>query len=53
MIIASIALTIVCSIGLLSLKMEVDPQNLWVSHSSIGYEQEMNFNNQYGAFFRT
>lgn len=52
-IIASITFTLVCAIGLLNLKMEVDPQNLWVSHDSIGYEQEMNFNNQYGAFFRT
>ena len=33
--------------------METDPQSLWVSQSSIGYEQEMNFNEQYGAFFRT
>jgi len=38
---------------LLSLRLETDPQSLWVSHNSLGYEQEMNFNDQYGAFFRT
>jgi Niemann-Pick C1 protein len=52
-VIASITFTLVCAVGLLSLKMETSPQNLWVSPSSLGYEQEMNFNDQYGAFFRT
>ena len=52
-IVTSITFTLVCAIGLLNIRLETDPQNLWVSQGSTGYEQEMNFNDQYGAFFRT
>lgn len=52
-IISTITITLICAIGLLNIRMETDPQNLWVGHSSLGYQQEMNFNSQYGAFFRT
>ena len=52
-LIASIFITLALGMGMLNLRVETDPQNLWVSHDSIGYEQEMDFNNQYGAFFRT
>lgn len=51
--IATIALTIFFSVGLFNLKMETDPQNLWVSKDTIGYQQESNFDDQFGAFFRT
>jgi predicted RND superfamily exporter protein len=36
-IIATIVFTLICSIGLINLRLEIDPQNLWVAHSSIGY----------------
>lgn len=52
-IIGTICLTLFFSIGMFNLRMETDPQNLWVSQDSIGFEQEMNFNDQFGAFFRT
>lgn len=52
-IIASVVLTLACSVGLFSLRMETDPQSLWVSQDSVGYHEEVNFNEQYGAFFRT
>lgn len=38
---------------MINLRVETDPQGLWVSKDSLGYQQEMNFNEQYGAFFRT
>ena len=41
------------TLGMLNIRLETDPQNLWVSHDSTGYQQEMNFNQQFGAFFRT
>jgi Niemann-Pick C1 protein len=50
---ATLTITIIFSVGLLNIQLESDPQSLWVSKDSIGYEQEMDFNEHYGAFFRT
>ena len=49
----TITIFLVFSLGMLHIRLETDPQNLWVSHDSIGYEQEQDFNLHYGAFFRT
>lgn len=45
--------TLLLSMGLLNLRLETDPQSLWVSHDSQGYKEEMYFNDNFGAFFRT
>lgn len=49
----TIAVFLIFSLGMLNIRLESDPQNLWVSHDSIGYQQEMDFNQKFGAFFRT
>lgn len=48
-----LTLTVIFGLGMLNLKLETDPQSLWVSHDSEGYIQEMYFNENFGAFFRT
>ena len=52
-VMGTLSLFLIFSLGMLHIRLETDPQNLWVSHDSIGYEQEMDFNSQFGAFFRT
>lgn len=52
-VMGTFAIFIVFSLGLINMKLETDPQELWVSHDSEGYKQEMNFNDNFGAFFRT
>ena len=52
-VMGTVALFLIFSLGMLNIRLETDPQNLWVSHDSTGYQQEMNFNQQFGAFFRT
>lgn len=49
----TITVFLLFSLGLLNMRLETDPQSLWVSHDSEGYHQETNFNNNFGAFFRT
>jgi len=49
----TLTIFVVFAIGLVNIRLETDPQSLWVSHDSIGYEQETNFNDNFGAFFRT
>jgi hypothetical protein len=44
---------IVFAVGLVNIRLETSPQSLWVSQDSIGYQQELDFNNNFGAFFRT
>lgn len=44
---------LIFSLGLVNIRLESDPQNLWVSQDSTGYLQEMDFNAKFGAFFRT
>lgn len=38
-IVASITVTLICGVGLLNIRLETDPQNLWVSPGSVGYQQ--------------
>lgn len=35
------------------MRLETDPQNLWVSHDGRTYKQQDYFNQNFGAFFRT
>jgi len=49
----TITIFLIFSLGMLNMRLETDPQNLWVSHDSTGYKQEMDFNKKFGAFFRT
>ena len=37
-IIFTLATTILLGLGLLNIRLETDPQSLWVSHSSQGYK---------------
>ena len=53
MVVFMLTVTIIFGLGILNLELETDPQGLWVSHDSEGYQQEMYFNDNYGAFFRT
>jgi len=48
-----LATTAMLALGLLNIRLETDPQSLWVSHDSQGYKEEMYFNDNFGAFFRT
>lgn len=48
-----LATTALLALGLLNIRLETDPQSLWVSHDSQGYKEEMYFNDNFGAFFRT
>lgn len=52
-LIATFTITLIFSLGLINIRLESDPQELWVSHDSEGYKQEMDFDDRYGAFFRT
>ena len=52
-LIASLSVSLFFAVGLFNLRLETDPEKLWVSEESIGYQQEQDFNRQYGAFFRT
>jgi predicted RND superfamily exporter protein len=38
-IIFMLATTAVLSLGLLNIRLETDPQSLWVSHDSQGYKE--------------
>ena len=38
-LLASLAISIFFGIGLVNLRLETDPENLWVSHDSEGYQQ--------------
>eukprot|EP00826_Nyctotherus_ovalis_P043643 TRINITY_DN4619_c0_g1_i14.p1 TRINITY_DN4619_c0_g1~~TRINITY_DN4619_c0_g1_i14.p1 ORF type:complete len:176 (-),score=51.87 TRINITY_DN4619_c0_g1_i14:596-1123(-) len=49
---AFVCITIVGSLGLINLKLEYDPQALWVSSSSRGNREQNYFKEKYGAFFR-
>lgn len=53
MVVFMLTVTIIFGLGILNLELETDPQGLWVSHDSEGYQQEMYFNDNFGAFFRT
>jgi Niemann-Pick C1 protein len=48
-----LALTAVLSLGLVNVKIESDPENLWVSKDSTTYKQQQQFKDRFGAFFRT
>lgn len=39
-----LTITAIFGLGIMNLHMETDPQGLWVSHDSEGYQQEMYFN---------
>lgn len=52
-LIFTVATTMLLGLGLLNIRLETDPQSLWVSHDSQGYTEEMFFNDNFGAFFRT
>ena len=52
-LIASVSISLFFAVGMFNLRLETDPEKLWVSEESIGYQQEQDFNEQYGAFFRT
>ena len=52
-LVVTISTFLILGMGMFRLRLESDPENLWVSHSSDGYKQEQDFNNQFGAFFRT
>jgi Niemann-Pick C1 protein len=52
-VVGTLTIFLLFSLGLVNIRLETDPQELWVSHDSIGYTQEMNFNENFGAFFRT
>ena len=39
----ALTLTLIFSIGFINARWETDPENLWVSHQSIGYQQQSNF----------
>lgn len=52
-ILACVSVSIVCSLGLINLKLEDDPQALWVSPTSRGNKEQSYFREKYGAFFRT
>ena len=43
-LIASLSLSLFFAVGLFNLRLETDPEKLWVSQDSIGYQQEQNFN---------
>ena len=47
-----LSITLVCSLGLLNLKIEGDPQALWVSASSRGNKEQDYVKQKYGSFFR-
>ncbi|EGR30695.1 niemann pick type c1, putative [Ichthyophthirius multifiliis] len=51
-ILFSIVITAVFSLGILNLKMESDPQKLWAPPSGRTYEEQRNFNKNFGEFFR-
>jgi Niemann-Pick C1 protein len=52
-LITTFTVTLIFSLGLVNIRMETDPQSLWVSQDSTGYIQEQDFDNRFGAFFRT
>lgn len=52
-VVGTLTIFLLFSLGLVNIRLETDPQELWVSHNSEGYQQEMNFNDNFGAFFRT
>jgi Niemann-Pick C1 protein len=45
-------ITLIGSLGLINLKLEYDPQALWVSSTSRGNREQNYFKEKYGAFFR-
>ena len=51
-IIACLSISVIFSLGMLNLKLEDDPQALWVSPSSRGNKEQNYFKEKYGAFFR-
>ena len=53
MVLGTLTIFLIFSLGLVNIRLETDPQNLWVSQDSTGYQQEMDFNAKFGAFFRT
>jgi hypothetical protein len=52
-VLGTLTIFLIFSLGLINIRLETDPQNLWVSQDSTGYLQEMDFNAKFGAFFRT
>lgn len=52
-VMGTVAVFLIFSLGMLNVRLESDPQNLWVSHDSPGYQEEQDFNQHFGAFFRT
>lgn len=38
-VIGTIAIFLIFSLGMLNIRLETDPQNLWVSHDSVGFEE--------------
>ncbi|KAL4477676.1 hypothetical protein ABPG74_002826 [Tetrahymena malaccensis] len=47
-----ILVTGVFAIGILNLRMETDPQNLWAPNSGRTFEEQKYFNENFGQFFR-
>lgn len=45
--------TFIFGLGMLNLRLETDPQNLWVSHDGRTFKEQEYFNDNFGAFFRT
>ena len=44
--------SLICALGLLNLKLEDNPQALWVSETSRGNREQNYFKEKYGSFFR-
>jgi len=51
-IIAWLSISIIFSLGLINLKVESDPQALWVSPTSRGNKEQTYVKEKYGSFFR-
>ena len=46
------SVSLVCALGMINLKLEGDPQALWVSPTSRGNIEQNYFKEKYGSFFR-
>jgi Niemann-Pick C1 protein len=48
-----VAVTLLLSFGALNVRVETDPESLWVSRQSQGFKEQQYFKEAFGAFFRT